>query len=422
MKKKYLYYGGIIIAIAVAAYVFIDGSESAEQGYSFSEITKGDVHVTITSTGTLEAMSTVEVGTQVSGKISQIFVDFNDQVRKGQLLAILDTVTLAAQVEDAQANLDKAQAQYNQAVAVHKRNQKLYDKKFISELDFISSETDVEAAKASLKSSESSLEKAKQNLEYAYIYSPISGTIMDRAVEEGQTVAASYSTPTLFTIVNDLTSMRILASVDESDIGSIVEGQKVEFTVQAYSDKTFEGSVTQIRLMPTTSSNVVNYTVVILADNKENFLLPGMTATVDFFVNSSENVLLVPNTALRFSATEAMIAEAMKNMEEDRENMPGSLRGRRPTPEAAAEKSKSIREIWYVDSNSKLRMTPVETGITDGKNTEIIKGRNLKEGMKVITGVLESDSESSSTSTTNALTGQGSRRRMGGGPPPPRGF
>ena len=330
MKKKYLIYGIIVVVVIVTAFLLFSNGETKNGKFNFVEVKKGSITNAITSTGTLEALSTVEVGTQVSGRIARLYVDFNDEVRKGQLLALIDTTLLAAQVRDQQAMLERTKAQYNEAVAKHERNKKLFEKKFISELDFITSQTSIESALASLKSAEFAVEKAKTNLEYAYISAPISGKIINRNVEQGQTVAASLSAPTLFTMVEDHSSMRILANVDEGDIGQIKVGQKVQFTVQAFQDKKFEGEVSQIRLSPQTISNVVNYTVVVKADNKEKLLLPGMTATVDFYVAQKDDVLIIPNLALRFTPPDDMMAEYTKRMEERLKNMPDSLKNRFP--------------------------------------------------------------------------------------------
>lgn len=430
MKKKIIIYGIIIAGILLAGYFFMSGDESKDSKYTFAEVTRGNLNVLISSSGSLEAITTVEVGTQVSGRIAKLYADFNSEVKKGQLLAILDTVTLAATVRDQQANLEKARAQYNQMKAVHERNKKLYEKNFISELDFIESQTNVESAIASLKSAESALERAKTNLEYAFIYAPISGKVINRSVEEGQTVAASLSAPTLFTIAEDLSSMRILASVDESDIGQIKEGQKVKFTVQTYSDKTFDGVVAQIRLKPTVASNVVNYTVVVNADNEEKLLLPGMTATVDFYVDYRENVLTVPNGVLRLQATDEMTEELKKNMEEEIAKMPDSLKNKFESRRGkfmsggmgmnggnSNGKKSNVSRIWYLDEKGKLKMNPVMIGLTDGKNTEIVRGRNIKEGMKIISGVVEVSA--ATTKSSNPLTGtQSNQPRVMIGPGP----
>jgi HlyD family secretion protein len=427
MKKKLIISSAITIALLIIVYfVFING-KSAAVTYTTGSVTKGDIQVVITSTGTLEALSTVDVGTQVSGIVTKLFVDYNSEVKQGQLLAVIDTTTLAAQVRDAKASLDKAKAEYNLKSALHERNKKLFDTKYLAETDLLTSETDLESAKASLKSAELSLEKAKTNLHYAYIHAPISGRIINKSVEQGQTVAASLSTPTIFTIAQDLSKMRILANVDESDIGQIKDGQKVKFTVQTYSDKEFYGYVTQIRLQATTVSNVVNYTVVIQADNEDKLLLPGMTATVDFYVNSRTDILLIPNGALRFTAPDNLKEEVRKNMGEGFKNIPDNIKAKMkkmgPPPGMNGVASKKLSKVgsamamvYYYDASGKIRMCPVETGLTDGKNTEIIRSRDLKAGIKVITGSDDASTTSSSstkrTNTTNSLGGQN-------GPPPP---
>ncbi len=422
MKKKYFIYGIIGIAVIVTAFLLFSNGESEESKFSFVEVKKGKITNAITSTGTLEALSTVEVGTQVSGRIASLFVDFNDEVRRGQLLALIDTTLLAAQVRDQLAILERTKAQYNEALAKHERNKKLFEKKFISELDFIASKTAIESALASLKSAEFAIEKAKTNLEYAFITAPISGKIINRNVEQGQTVAASLSAPTLFTMVEDLSSMRILANVDEGDIGQIKVGQKVSFTVQAFQDKKFEGEVSQIRLSPQTISNVVNYTVVVTADNKEKLLLPGMTATVDFYVAEKEDVLIVPNVALRFTPPDEMMAEYTKRMEERLKNLPDSLKNRGmgmgmgmgqmggqgaasgmnfQRPGQTGGRNRNFGRVWYLDEDGKLAMGMMSLGITDGKNTEMVRSRNIKEGMQLITGVVEADTKTSNSNPLN---------------------
>ncbi len=432
MKKKILILSAIALVAAAAVWLVFFRTTTKKTDYTLSAITKGDISVVITSSGTLEAMSTVDVGTQVSGKIMKLYVDFNSEVKKGQLLAVIDTVNLVAQVRDAQASLERLRAEYKQKASLLEKNKKLYEKSFISEVDYIQFLTDAETAHASLKSGELALERAKTNLDYAYIYAPISGRIINRSVEQGQTVAASLSAPTIFTIAEDLSAMRIMASVDESDIGQIKEGQQVKFTVQTYSDRTFDGLVTQIRLKSTVASNVVNYTVVISANNADRLLLPGMTATVDFYIDHKENVLLVPNTAFRFEPTTAQQEEIRKNMLKDFTTMPdGSMnkinQGAGGTPPAGFvsppaftengpkkdAKSSNMLNIYYLDANGNLKMVPVVTGLTDGKNTEIVMAPELKEGMKVITGTQESSGSSSekSTKTTNAA-----QQNM---PPPP---
>lgn len=434
MKKKVIIISSVVVGLLLVGYFLFIKSDPENTKFSYVQVSKGDLNVLISSTGTLQAVKTVEVGTQVSGKIDRMFVDFNSSVRKGQLLAVLDTVVLAAAVKDAQANLDKAKAQFNQAIAVHERNKQLYEKKFMNEVDFIASKTNVETLLANLKSAQTALERANLNLGYAYIYAPISGTIINRAVEQGQTVAASLSAPTLFTIAENLSNMWILASVDESDIGQIKVGDKATFTVQAYPDKTFEGEVIQIRLNPNVVSNVVNYTVVVKADNKEKLLLPGMTATVDFYVDHRQNVLLVPNVALRFQPTDAMMEEYRKNMEKEMASLPDSVKkkfqgrqggqwqsnsggmgGGQFGNGAAANgaRRRNMNRLWYLDEKGNLKMSPVMIGLTDGKNTEIVRGRNITEGMKVISGV--SEDATSQSSSSNVFNPQQSGPRFGRG-------
>lgn len=400
MKKKF-YIGGIVIILAliIIYFLFLKNNESETNKFTFAEVTRGDLSTTITSTGTLQAVSTVDVGTQVSGKIDKIFVDYNSSVKRGQILAILDTTNLALQVNNAIINLQKAQAQYEVSKAQFERDKSLYQKTFLSELDYVTSKSNYETAEANLKSAKTSLEQAKTNLGYAFIYSPINGKILNRNVEEGQTVAASLSAPTLFTIAEDLSKMQILANVDESDIGQIKVGQEAKFTVQAYPDKEFTGKVVQIRLGSSVISNVVNYTVVVNAENDDKLLLPGMTATIDFYVDNRTVVLMIPNAALRFQPTDQMRADYMARMQKEREKLPDSLKQRfqgfgsngsgsqnRMGGFGSGSSNKSRGTFWYIDENGNPSMGFAQLGLSDGKNTEIIRSRMLKEGTKVITG------------------------------------
>lgn len=414
MKKKIFIYSAIIIVVAAAVYfLFFNSSETETNKFTFAEVTKGDLNTTITSTGTLQALSTVEVGTQVSGRIDRILVDFNYNVKKGQLLAIVDTTNLALQVSNAVTGLQKAQAQYDISKAQYERDKELYSKKFMSELDFITSKSNYETAEANLKSSKTTLAQAKTNLSYAFIYSPINGKIINRNIEEGQTVAASLSAPTLFTIAEDLSQMEILANVDESDIGQIKEGQEAQFSVQAYPDKEFTGKVVQIRLGSTVVSNVVNYIVVINAENKDYLLLPGMTATIDFFVERRSNVLMIPNAALRFQPTDKMREEFTERMKKERENLPDSVKQRFQSMGSngrmqgnsngsSGSNNKSRGTFWYLDEKGNPTMGFASLGLSDGKNTEILRSRVIKENMKVITGFeTASDSKTQNSNILN---------------------
>ena len=418
MKNKKFIIAVILVLLIVGIYYFFFTSSKKSQQFTYSEITRGNISQTILSTGTLQAVTTVDVGTQVSGKITKLYVDFNAKVKKGQLLAVLDRTNLITQVNDAKSNLEKTKVEYNQANVTHEKNKILFQKNYISELDFLTSQTNLEGALANQKAALSALDRANTNLGYAYIYAPISGTIQNRSVEEGQTVAASLSAPTLFTIAGDLNKMKILANIDESDIGQIEIGQKVDFSVQAYPDKKFWGSVVQKRINSAVVSNVVNYTVICNADNLENLLLPGMTATVDFYIVQKESVLLVPNAALRFTPPDDLLAEYTSEMAKLNNVKPDTtLRKSQGTRTGTSHTKSLFGKLWYYDNNQKLRMSNVVLGITDGKNTEIVKGRGITDGMKIITGIID-NSFPKTTPSSNSLVPTGG----GGGGGGRRGF
>ena len=415
MKKKVIY--GIILLLLIVGgargiYSFFD--KNGDIQYQFTKITRTDLENTISASGTLSPVTTVDVGTQVSGTIDSVFVDYNDNVYEGQLLAVLDTTLLKSSLISAEADLERSKAQLEQAEADYKRYKQLYEKNLISEADYLPYEINVKTQKANLKSSQASLDRAKKNLEYAVILSPISGTVISKAVESGQTVAASFSTPTLFQIAEDLSRMEILVEVDESDIGLIKTGQSVRFEVQTYSDKIFEGTVRQVRLQPTTISNVVTYTVVIDAANDEGLLLPGMTATVDFITDSRENVLVVPNTALKFQPSEEEMADAFKKRRSQMEVQRDSSNTEQQRPMArnrSGQLPEDMGRVWYLGNDGTLEMAMLKTGLSDGVNTEIVMSRDLKEGMEII-------SKSGSSSSSSANSSQNSNRRFG---PPPGG-
>ena len=415
MKKKIIIPVIILAALIVSSYYLFFTGDKKTQQYTYAKISRGTISQTITATGTLQAVTTVDIGTQVSGKITRLYVDFNDHVRKGQLLAVIDTTNLVTQVNDGRSNLEKAKAAYHQAQVTDEKNKVLYQKNYISELDYLTSQTNVESALADMKAAQSALDRAITNLGYAYIYAPISGIIQNRAVEAGQTVAASLSAPTLFTIAEDLEQMEILANIDESDIGQIALGQKVDFSVQAYPDKKFWGTVIQKRINSAVVSNVVNYTVVVRADNKDHFLLPGMTATMDFFIQERDSVLIVPNAALRFTPTDDVLKEYNNELAKQNGGKPDTMKrgmGNRPSGGGKTIKSQFGR-LWYFDQTGKLNMSPVVLGITDGKNTEIVRGRNVKEGMNVISGIL--DNTTTTAPKANSLIPTGPQQQRGPG-------
>lgn len=403
MKKIWYSLGIIVLAVVTGLIIFNAVSSKRTNGkFTFDKITRGDLINTVSSTGTINAVSTVEVGTQVSGIIDKLYVDFNDQVRKGQLLAVLDTVLLKTALMDAQANLEKAKAMLEQAQADYNRNLPLFEKGLISEAEFLPIKIQLKTQRANLTSAQAAFERAQRNLKYAFIHSPINGTVIQRNVEEGQTVAASFQAPVLFIIAEDLSKMEIHAQVDESDIGMIKTGQRVTFTVQAYPNKTFHGTVRQIRLQPTTIQNVVNYTVVIDAANHENLLLPGMTATVDFIVGERKDVLLVPNAALRFQPPEQMMQAFFNETKKRVESAPDSVTNKMPRiggQNSKQSRPKDAGQVWYLDENNKLVMAPFKAGITDGKLTEIVMSRDLKEGMQVIVGMTGGNEKKTTSST-----------------------
>jgi len=425
----------IIVVVAIVAVLFamrfLGGGESSADGfYEFATVERGDLENVISATGTLSAVGTVEVGTQVSGTIAAVLTDFNDRVTKGQVLAVLDTTMLSASVRDAGAALAVAEARYDQAEKTWERTKVMHGRDHSSDVELEDAETALLSARGSLLSARAMLDRSRTNLGYATIRSPIDGTVIQRNVEEGQTVAASFSTPTLFVIAEDLTEMEILALVDESDIGQIVDGQHARFTVEAHYEEEFEGEVRQIRLQPETVQNVVTYTVVVDAPNERGLLLPGMTATIDFFVEERSDVLLVPNTAIRFRPTADMMAELRSSMEERIANLPedeqetararmaaraGASGGATgfgagaggPSPSGGSGESTAL--LWYLNEEGAARAARVTTGATDGIVTEIVDGRGIVEGTEVITAVSESAEEGGSSNPL--VTGPFGRRR-----------
>lgn len=396
----------VLIAIAIVAHLFITsrGRTNGEATFNTVKLKKGTLENTVSSTGTLSAIGTVEVGTQVSGTLKQVLVDFNNHVKKDQLLAVLDKRVLKSAVQDARASLMKTTAQEELAQADFKRSKRLYDDKLVSEQEFVQAKTSLATAKASVISAETSLNRAQTNLNYADIRSPIDGTIIQRNVEPGQTVAASFSTPTLFLVAADLSKMEIQALVDESDIGQIRLDQSARFTVEAYPDNAFSGTVKQIRLQPTTVNNVVNYTVIVNADNPDHLLLPGMTATVDFIAQHLENVLLIPNAALRFKPTETM-KQAMRDQMKKRMANSGGQRARpegsfgSTPPGTGRNRRGDFKMVWILTDNGKPETSGFIPGPTDGKYTAVKRSRRLKEGMEVIVGLNQTNSNGSSRSS-----------------------
>jgi HlyD family secretion protein len=408
-SKKKSVIGIVVVLLAAALVWFFTRNEKETAGkYTMVKIDRGDLEAVVSSTGTLGAVTTVQVGTQVSGRIAKIYTDFNKTVKKGELLAMLDTSSLLMAVSEAESSYDRSRAQLKQSKQDLDRMQYLFKENIKTKNDLEQAQVNFELAQATLKAAQSSLERARINLSYASIYAPIDGIVIARSIDVGQTVAASFSSPTLFLIANDLSKMQILASVDESDIGQIKENQEVRFTVQAHTDRKFSGLVTQIRLEPTTVNNVVNYTVVINVANKEGLLLPGMTATIDFLVGQARGVLRVANAALRLKPSQEMVAELMKEFEARNGRRAGTAAGGsagRPAQAAGGgfsgfnpggngngKKPKDAAWLWYLDAAGNPKPVRVKIGISDGQMTAIISGE-VKEGMEVIKSITLSAKE-----------------------------
>lgn len=347
----------VIAVLAVAAFLILRKSEKPQMKYKTAEIHRGSIVNTVTATGTIEPIVQVEVGTQVSGIINHIYVDYNSVVKKGEVIAELDKTTLEADLASSSATLQSNKTEYEYQEKNFLRIKGLHEKKMVSDTDYETAEYQYNKAKSSYEKSQSDITKARQNLEYATIYSPIDGVVIDRAVEEGQTVAASFNTPTLFTIANDLRQMRVIADVDEADIGSVQDGQRATFTVDAYPDDVFEGTVTQVRLQATTESNVVTYEVVVNAPNPDLKLKPGLTANITIYTLQKDGVLLVPSKALRFTPDGATAAMS----------------------DSSSRRSKTL----WVETGSGIEPVGVTIGETDGIYTEVTGP--IKEGDRVVT-------------------------------------
>jgi HlyD family secretion protein len=375
MKKALIWMAALVVVGAAAFFLLRDGKQ--DEQFRTEKVTKGKIVSTVTATGTVNAVTTVLVGTQVSGTIKNIYVDYNSSVKKGELIARIDPATFEAQVEQARANLvsakanlEKSQASATDAKRTMERNKVLLSKDLIAQSDFDTAETNYETAaaqvgvsKAQVAQSAAALKTAETNLGYTRIVSPVDGIVVSRNVDVGQTVAASFQTPTLFTIAQDLTKMQIDTNVDEADIGKVVKEQDVEFTVDAYPDITFRGKVSQVRNSPISVQNVVTYDVVVKVDNPELKLKPGMTANVSIIVDKKDDVLKVSNAALRFRPSETGS---------------GQQRMRKPGGQGNG-------VGVYVLADGKPKRVAITTGASDGSFTEVTGG-GLREGQEVIIG------------------------------------
>jgi HlyD family secretion protein len=400
MSRKWIFRAGLLLLVVALGFGVREFAfSSPAPRFRFATVERGDIQSTVSATGTLGAVTTVNVGTQVSGQVSALHADFNDQVKKGQLLARIDPTIAQQAVADAQANLERLRAQTNQAARDQDRNRELASGGLLPASQLEQGEAALKVAQASEKSAQIALSRAQQSLSYTSIYAPIDGVVVERNVNLGQTVAASLAAPQLFLIANDLTRMQILAQVGESDIDTIESGQKVRFSVQAIPDRSFEGTVQQVRLQSTMVDNVVTYTVVITLDNPNRELLPGMTARVDFLVKAATDVLKVSNAALRYKPTEEQLAQVSATPASERPSRASG--GRRPSG-----------TLYVLDAAGRLQAVRVQTGLSDGSFTEV-QGPDVVEGMKVVAGVA-STAAPASRPATNPLAPQPNQRR---GPP-----
>lgn len=360
-KKKALVIAAVAAIATLAVWLLSGGKKEEKITFDTAAVAPANIMNSITATGTIEPVTSVTVGTQVSGIVSKLFVDYNSVVKKGQVIAELDKTNLMSQLNTAKTQLATAQSQLNYQTANYKRYKTLFEKGLVAADDFDNAKLSYTQAKEQVVSAKEEVQRAQTNLGYATITSPIDGVVLSKSVEEGQTVAASFSTPELFTIAQDLTNMQVVADVDEADIGDVKEGERVTFTVDAYPDDTFEGEVKQVRQEATTTNNVVTYEVVISAPNADLKLKPGLTANVTIYTAERKGVLSVPSKALRFIPQKETV-------------------GKMKIVDVANAKNK----VWTIEGNS-IVAHKVNIGMTDGTNTQIVGG--IAEGTKVVTGL-----------------------------------
>lgn len=376
--KKYLTLAAVVLIIACIIFFSLPGKKEAPVTLSTAKIEKGNIATTVTATGTIEPITLVEVGTQVSGVISKLYVDYNSEVKAGQVLAELDKRLLSSELENANATLQSRQVDLDLQKKNYDRQKMLWEKQAISKVDWENAESTYKTAQLAVTSSKAAVLKAQTNLGYATIKSTIDGVVVSRAVEEGQTVAASFNTPTLFTIANDLTKMRVIANVDEADIGGVKEGQRVSFNVDAFPNDQFEGKVIQVRLEATTTSNVVTYQVVIDAPNPDLKLKPGLTANVNIYTMEEKGMTLIPSKALRFNP-DPQLMKGIKDLT--------IAEPMQPAPNGKFDKNDKTKKVVWVKSGNTLTPKLITIGATDGINTVVNEGLNI--GDEVATGIAQ---------------------------------
>ncbi len=376
----------LVVVIAVAAWLLSGGKKEEQINFKQEKVATHTLQNSITATGTIEAVTSVTVGTQVSGIVNKLYVDYNSVVKKGQVIAELDKTNLISELNTAKANLASTESNFSYQSANMKRYQTLYKKGLVSADEYENALLAYRQAKEQVASSRENVQRAQTNLGYATITSPIDGTVISKSVEEGQTVAASFNTPELFTIAKDLKNMQVIANVDEADIGGVAVGNRVNFTVDAYPDDTFEGVVKQVRLEATTTNNVVTYEVVISAPNADLKLKPGLTANVTIFTKEQANILSVANKALRFTPTKETVGKDMKIVD-----------------------CKGKNKVWTLNGNT-LTAHSVNIGQSDAMHTQIISG--IKAGQSVVTEIVvdaSEDEEDSQPQSQGLISGPGPR-------------
>jgi len=360
MKNKKVWIAVAAVAvIGLIVWMLMGNKKEEKVNFSTEKVTKTDIQTSVTATGTIEPVTSVTVGTQVSGIVAHLYVDYNSEVKKGQVIAELDKTNLISELNTAKANLNSQQSNLNYQKSNFTRYQTLYSKGLVSANDFDNARLSYQQAQQQVNTARESVRRAQTNLGYATITSPIDGVVLSKSVEEGQTVAASFNTPELFTIAQDLTNMQVIADIDEADIGDVKVGQRVTFTVDAFPEDTFQGSVKQVRQQPTTESNVVTYEVVISAPNGDLKLKPGLTANVTIFTMEHNGVLSVSNKALRFTPNEALLQK-----------------------DQTIEDVNAPHKLWTLEGNV-FKAHRIETGATNGTLTEILGG--IEEGKVVLT-------------------------------------
>lgn len=382
-KTKLTIFAGFLILLIGSFWLYSSGKRNKDVKYKVQQLERGDVQASVTAAGSLSALNTVAVGSQVSGIISKLYVDYNSQVQKGQLLAELDPTPFQSVVDQRRADLERAKVEVRNSRIVFERAKKLFENQFLAQSEYDTADANLQAAEVTVKQMEAALKQAETNLSYTRILSPIEGVVVDRQYAIGQTVAASFQAPTLFTIAQDLTRMQVLTNIDEADIGRIKVGQESSFSVDAYPDKTFHGKVSQIRLSTLVVQNVVTYPVLIDVQNEDLELKPGMTANVTIPYATKKDVLKIPNSALRFQAEPADL-------------------------EKGNDKKSKGPSIYILTENQKLKPVPVKTSLTDGVYTALEEGQ-LQLGDSVVVGLATARAMESGGGASRTSRGRGPR-------------